>query len=187
MTTALVLIDIQMGFKSPIWGARNNPAAEDNAAKLLEAWRAKGMDVCHVRHVSVEPGSPLGPETGGTEFMPQVTPKDGEPVFEKSVNSVFIGTDLEAHLHAQGVMDLLICGLTTPHCVSTSSRMGANLGFYVTLAHDACAAFEANANASWSDEASELTPQQIHDTAVSHLHGEFVTAKATSDILANLT
>ena len=187
MTTALVLIDIQMGFKSPIWGARNNPEAEDNAAKLLEAWRAKAMAVCHVCHVSVEPGSPLGPATGGTEFMPQVVPMAGEPIFEKSVNSAFIGTDLEAHLRAEGVTDLVICGLTTPHCVSTTSRMAANLGFNVTLAHDACAAFEANANASWSGEAPKLTPQQIHDSAVSHLHGEFVTAKTTSDILADRT
>ena len=187
MTTALVLIDIQMGFKSPIWGARNNPEAEGNAAKLLEAWRAKGMASCHVRHVSVEPGSPLGPETGGTEVMPQVSPKDSEPIFEKSVNSAFIGTDLEAHLRAQCVTDLVICGLTTPHCVSTTSRMGANLGFNVTLAHDACAAFEANANANWSGEAPKLTPQQIHDSAVSHLHGEFVTARSTSDILADRT
>lgn len=183
MTAALVLIDIQTGFSSPIWGARNNPDAEDNAATLLEAWRAAGDPICHIRHISTEPGSPLGPDTGGTEFLPQVAPRDGEPVFEKSVNSGFIGTDLEQHIRDNGVTDLVICGLTTPHCVSTTSRMGANLGFNVTLAHDACAAFAANANAGWSSEAEELSPQQIHDSAVSHLHSEFVTAMTVSDIL----
>lgn len=183
MATALVLIDIQTGFSSHVWGARNNPDAEDNAATLLAAWRAKGDLACHIRHVSTEPGSPLGPDTGGTEFLPQVAPQGGEPVFEKSVNSAFIGTDLEAHLRENQVTDLVICGLTTPHCVSTTSRMAANLGFTVTLAHDACAAFAANANASWSPDAPELTPQQIHDSAISQLHGEFVTARSVADIL----
>jgi nicotinamidase-related amidase len=183
MTAALILIDIQMGFKSPIWGARNNPTAEDNAAKLLTAWRAKAWPICHVKHVSVEPGSPLGPEAGGTEFMPQVMPESGEPIFEKSVNSAFIGTTLESHLRSEAIETLVICGLTTPHCVSTTSRMAANTGFSVTLAHDACAAFEANANSDWSDAAPALTAQQIHDTAISHLHGEFVTAASTAQIL----
>ena len=187
MAAALVLIDIQMGFKSPLWGARNNPDAETNAARLLTAWRAQSFPICHTRHVSVEPGSPLGPQTGGTEFMPEVAPLDGEPIFEKSVNSGFIGTNLESHLRSEDITDLVICGLTTPHCVSTTSRMGANLGFQVTLAHDACAAFSANASTEWSDSLIELSPQTIHDTAVSHLHGEFVTAKSTTDILQALT
>ncbi|WP_370228595.1 cysteine hydrolase family protein [Cognatishimia sp.] len=187
MSTALLLIDIQMGFQNPVWGARNNPAAEDNAADLLAAWRTQDWPVCHVRHVSVEPNSPLGPDTGGTEFMAQVAPTSDEPIFEKSVNSAFIGTSLESHLRQLSVTDLVVCGLTTPHCVSTSSRMAANLGFQVTLAHDACAAFEANANAGWSDTAPQMTAQQIHDSAVSHLHGEFVTARRTAQILADLS
>lgn len=186
MTTALVLIDIQMGFQAPFWGARNNPNAEDQAASLLAAFRTRALPICHVRHISTEPGSPLGPDAGGTEFMPQVAPKADEPVFEKSVNSGFIGTTLESHLRAQGVTDLVICGLTTPHCVSTTSRMAANLGFQVSLAHDACAAFEKNADNGWSADAAKLTPQQIHDTAITHLHGEFVTARSTAQILADL-
>lgn len=182
MTTALLLIDIQTGFESPVWGARNNPQAEDNAAKLLDHWRAKGQPVIHIRHVSAEPGSPLGPDTGGTAFQPQVAPTDGETIFEKSVNSAFIGTGLEAHLRAEGIGALLICGLTTPHCISTSCRMAANLGFQVTLAHDACASFASNADTGWCDLPA-MTPEQIHSSAIAHLHGEFVTARKTSDLL----
>lgn len=180
---ALILIDIQTGFDSPVWGARNNPQAEENAATLLRRWRNSNAPVIHIRHVSIEPDSPLGPDTGGTAFKPQVMPRAGEVIFEKSVNSAFIGTGLEEHLRRLGIQDVVVCGLTTPHCVSTTCRMAANLGFRVTLAHDACASFTANAQTDWNG-GSQMMPEDIHDTAVSHLHGEFVTAVSVAEIFS---
>ncbi len=182
MTCALILIDIQRGFDSPVWGTRNNTDAEGYAARLLHHWRKLGWPLFHVRHLSTTAGSPLEAGQSGADFKPEVKPANGEPVIEKTVNSAFIGTDLEAQLHAGNITDLVICGLTTPHCVSTTARMAANLGFGVTLAHDACAAFTSNADMSWSG-AAPLTVQKIHDTAIAHLHGEFVTAKSTDTII----
>ncbi|MCL1627129.1 cysteine hydrolase [Roseibaca sp. V10] len=182
MDCALVLIDFQVGFEDPAWGARNNPDAEAKAARLLTAWRATGAPVVHVRHLSKTPGSPLSGT--GTAWMPALAPLEGETCVEKSVNAAFIGTGLEAALRAQDVTDLVIAGLTTPHCVSTTCRMAANLGFRVILAHDACAAFAANADESWQGTSKRhLTPDAIHNAAISHLHGEFVTARAVTDIL----
>ncbi|WP_224815520.1 cysteine hydrolase family protein [Hasllibacter sp. MH4015] len=181
MASALILIDIQHGFDDPCWGARNNPGAEENAARLLAAWRKAAAPICHIRHISVEPGSPLVGD--GAAFKADVAPQGHEPIFEKHVNSAFIGTELEDHLTHASVGDLVICGLTTPHCVSTTARMAANLGFAVRLAHDACAAFAANASTDWSPGMTPLDPQVIHDSAISHLHGEFARAMATDAIL----
>lgn len=177
----LVLIDIQQGFDAPGWGPRNNPGAEANAARLLAHARAAGWGIVHVRHVSVQPGSPLSGT--GTAFKPEVAPLPGEAVLEKSVNSAFIGTGLEALLRGGGIDDLVICGLTTPHCVSTTVRMAANLGFSVRLAHDACAAFAANADTGWSG-APAPTAEAIHAAALDQLHGEFATVLSTAAILA---
>jgi nicotinamidase-related amidase len=167
---ALILIDIQVGFDDPIWGARNNPNAEKIAGALLANWRQKGQSVVHIQHLSIEPGSSLS--GAGTAFKPEVTPIESEAIFQKSVNSAFIGTDLEAHLRGLGIGSVTICGLTTPHCVSTTSRMAANLGFQVTLVEDACAAFTSNANTGF-DDGPALSAQDIHRTALAHLHGEF--------------
>lgn len=183
---ALILIDFQTGFLAPVWGRRNNPTAEAKATTLLTAWRERNWPICHVRHLSSEVGSPLAPGTGGTDFLPGLTPAEAEPVFEKSVNSSFIGTVLEAHLRAGNITQLVVAGLTTPHCVSTSCRMAANLGFDVTLAHDACAAFTANAQTDWTDNVPDMDAELIHNSAVSHLHGEFVTARTSANILAAL-
>jgi len=181
MARALILIDIQQGFDAPVWGARNNPDAEARAGRLLAHARAQGWAVFHIRHLSVMPGSPLaGP---GTAFKPEVAPRPDEAVIDKSVNSAFIGTDLEERLRAAGLTDLVICGLTTPHCVSTTTRMAANLGFSVRLAHDACAAFAGNADTSWSG-APAPAPEAIHAAALDHLHGEFAAVLSTGAILS---
>jgi nicotinamidase-related amidase len=180
---ARVPIDYQRGFRDPRWGARNNPGAEDNALRLIAAFRAAGLPIFHIRHLSQTPGSPLnGP---GAVFLPGFAPQDGEPLIEKAVNSVFIGTDLEARLRGAEIGRLVICGLTTPHCVSIKTRMAANLGFEVLLAEDACAAFENNADTSF-DGGLAFSAEEIHRAARARLHGEFATVVRTVDIIAML-
>lgn len=180
---ALLLVDIQAAFADPYWGARNNPHAEENAGALLGRWRDAGAPVFHVRHLSTNPASPLHPGTGRIDFHEAVAPLPGEPVCDKHVNSAFIGTTLEADLRAAGLDHLVICGLTTPHCVSTTTRMAANLGFAVDLVHDACAAFTQNADSSWRDGGTSA-PKFIHQAALDHLHGEFAEVVSVEDVLA---
>ncbi|WP_204113752.1 cysteine hydrolase family protein [Shimia biformata] len=185
MTRALVLIDIQEGMDSPKWGARNNPDAEENAARLLAAFRNAGLPVIHVRHESLRPESPLHPSNGGTTIKAVVAPEGDEPVLTKHTNSAFIGTDLEDRLRAAKVENVVIAGLSTPQCISTSVRMSANLGFDTWLAHDACAAFETHADVSWGN-AAPMSAEAIHTAEVSMLHGEFCRALSSDAILERL-
>lgn len=183
MHATLLLIDFQRAFLAPDWGARNNPHAEAQARQLLTQWRETNGPIAHVRHVGQSADSLFKAGTEAIEFLGGLEPHGNEPVFTKSVNSGFIGTELETHLRNTHTTDLVICGLTTPHCVSTTTRMAANLGFTVTLAHDACAAFETNAAMDWMENAAALDAETVHRTAVAHLHGEFATARSTQDIL----
>lgn len=187
MTRALLLIDIQQGMDSPLWGARNNPDAEHNAARLLAAFRDSGRPVFHVYHRSTRLASPLHPDKGGTGIKPIVAPQDGEPVYSKQTNSAFIGTDLEADLCKAGIEGLVIAGLSTPQCISTSVRMASNLGFDTWLAHDACAAFETHAAYDWAEAIQPMSAEEIHRMEVSVLHGEFCQAKTTDRIIGALT
>lgn len=125
----LIIIDVQKAFDDPRMGKRNNPGAEKNIARLLDAWRASGRPIIHVRHDSVEPHSMLRPGQPGNEIKAEAKPKADEPVIGKHVNSAFIGTDLEQRLRKAGQDTVVCAGLTTDHCVSTTARMSGNLGF----------------------------------------------------------
>lgn len=179
--TALILVDVQQGFDAPSWGRRNNPHAEACIAALLEAWRRSGRPIWHVQHVSREPESPLRPGQDGVRFKAFAEPRSGEPVVHKHVNSAFIGTDLEGQLRAAGVSTLVITGLTTDHCVSTSTRMAGNLGFQVLLPEDATATFDRT-----GPDGRHYSAQEIHDVHLASLNGEFATVTDTASILAGL-
>lgn len=173
------MIDVQQGMDDPRWGARNNPDAERNMAALLAAWRDGRGPVIHVQHMSRRPDSPLRPDQPGNAIKPEVAPQLGEPVFRKHVNSAFIGTDLERHLREQGIEALVMVGLTTDHCVSTSARMAANLGFAVTVVGDATATFERR-----GPDGAHYDADLMHRAELVSLHGEFATVRSTREVLA---
>lgn len=177
--SALLLIDVQQGFDDPRWGERNNPDAERNVAALLRAWRQAHLPVIHVQHMSQEPDSPLRPDRPGNAFKPEAAPQSGEPIFQKTVNSAFIGTALEAHLRARQIDTVVLVGITTDHCVSTTARMAANLGFTAIVVSDGTATFERT-----GPEGDHYSAEQMHRLALASLHGEFGTVRRTHDLLA---
>lgn len=176
--TALIIIDVQDGFKQPVWGRRNNPHAEENIALLLAEWRKHQRPIYHVQHMSTTPNSPLRPDTAGNKIQQIVAPLDGEPVIQKTVNSAFIGTDLEARLQEDGVMAVVIVGLTTNHCVETSTRMAGNLGFNTFIVEDATATFDRIGH-----DGTHYSAETIHAVSLASLHGEFATVVTTANLL----
>jgi nicotinamidase-related amidase len=178
--TALVLIDVQEGFHDPYWGRRNNPRFEVVIARLLERWRAAQLPVIHVQHHSTEPQSPLRPDRPGVEFMACARPVPGETIFAKKVNSAFIHTGLESYLRARGITSLVMAGLTTDHCVSTSARMGANLGFAITIPADAVATFDRR-----TYDGMFIPAETVHEVALASLHGEFAVVTSSAELLEN--
>ena len=176
---ALLLIDVQRGLDDPYYGVRNNLEAEQRMADLLAAWRSRGLPVIHVQHLSLRPESPLREGLPGNEFKDEVRPVPGEPVFRKHVNSAFIGTELERYLRAQGIGELVMAGLTTDHCVSTTARMAANLGFDVTVVVDATASFDRRA-----PDGSHLSGELMHQAALASLQGEFAAVVRSGALLS---
>ena len=168
--TALLLVDIQVGMDDPKWGQRNNPGMELVCADLLHDWRRRQWPVFHIRHDSTEVDSPLRPDRAGNRIKDVVRPCAGERVIGKQVNGAFIGTDLHEQLCAKHIRRVVIVGLTTPHCVSTTARMAGNLGYDTFVVSDATAAFP------WPAHDGTVVPAEaMHFYALAALHGEFAT------------
>ena len=180
-SSALLIIDVQQGFDFPGWGERNNPEAEENILAILNHWREKSRRIIHVQHCSLEPNSPPREGQKGHLFKPEAQPLENEAIFRKTVNSAFIRTGLENFLREKGIEELVIVGLTTDHCVSTTTRMAANLGFKVYLVQDATATFERK-----GPSGEHFSAQQMHETALASLHQEFASIVSTAHVLQSL-
>ena len=174
----LILIDLQKGFDDPKWGIRNNPSAELNAKRLLEKWRELRYPIVHVQHSSLESDSPLRSDRPGFHFKNETSPAIGEMIVTKNVNSAFIGTNLESYLKVNNFLDLLFVGLTTDHCISTTVRMASNLGFEVTLIHDAIATFNRIGL-----DGRNISADEIHRIHLSSLNGEFCQVLSTDEVM----
>jgi len=175
----LLIIDVQKGMDQ--YAAeyhRNNPDLEGNVARLQATWRKTKRPIIHVQHLSTEHDSPLRPGQPGVEIKHEVRPIAGEPVVQKSASSAFIGTTLEADLRRRGVTTLVVVGMQTNMCVSTTARMAGNLGFKTYVVSDATATFD-NTGPDGTHYSSEL----LHNVALADLHGEFSTVVDTKTVL----
>ena len=178
---ALIIIDVQQGLDDPKYGPRNNPQAEENMARLLAAWRETGRPIYHIQHMSREPQSPLRPGLPGNAIKPMVQPRSDEPVITKDGNSAFIGTDLEARLRRAGQQTVVLIGLTTEHCVSTTARMAGNLGFTTYVVGDATATFDKR-----GPDGTFYPAETVHGVSLASLHEEFATVVDTATVLQEL-
>ena len=177
---ALLLIDIQQAFEDEAyWGGnRNNKNAEKIAAVLLSKWRELGLPVLHVRHSSRNPSSKLHASQAGFAFHPLVHPIEGEPNFTKDVNSAFIGTNLKEILDQQLITTLVIVGLTTNHCVSTTARMAGNYNYETFLVSDAIATFDRV-----GVDGKVYEAELVHQISLANLHEEFATVVSSEKLL----
>lgn len=176
---ALVIIDVQRGMDDPANGRRNNPQAEENIARLLDAWRRTERPIVHVQHLSTHAHSPFRPGQPGVEIKEAVRPRGDEPLIQKRVNSAFIGTGLEERLRADGIETVVITGLTSDHCVSATTRMAGDLGFRTYVVSDATAAFDRT-----GPDGVAYRAEDVHGVSMASLHREFATVVDTESVLA---
>lgn len=178
---ALILIDIQKGFEDEdikYWGGRrNNPDAETNARELLYFWRHNNLPIFHIKHCSTNPESKFVEGKTGNEFQDIIKPKVGEQIIKKNVHSAFIGTDLKQQLDKSNIRKLIIVGLTTDHCVSTTARMAGDYGYDTFVVSDATATFDKE-----GADGQKYSADIVHLTALASLHKEFVTVITTKEL-----
>lgn len=180
MKTALVIVDIQNDyFPNGKMELEGSVEAAANAARLLAAFRDRGLPVFHIQHVSTRPGATFFlPDTPGVAIHTSVAPREGEPVLRKHFPNAFRDTPLQAELRRADATQLVVAGMMTHMCIDTTVRAVFDLGFSCRLAHDACAT-------RMLSFAGETVPaREVQQAFVSALHGTFATAVPASEIVA---
>jgi nicotinamidase-related amidase len=173
----LLPIDMQQGFDAAGAPRRWNKAVDENGLALLAQWRAAGRPIIHVRHDSVDPESMFAPGTPGNRHRPGFEPQPGEPLVTKSVNSAFIGTDLDLRLRRLGAKHVIAFGMVTDMCVSTTIRTGANMGWDMILVADACDCFDLP-----DGNGGNIRAEDVHAAHVATLAYEFCRVMSVAEL-----
>ena len=114
-----------------------NEAAE-KAGKMLSFFRNNDLPVVHIQHIGVQEGATFFlPETNGVEIHKSVAPLETEKVIIKNFPNSFRETDLLNYLKEKSISNLVICGMMTDVCVSSTTRAAMDFGFQNTIITDA--------------------------------------------------
>lgn len=183
--SALLLIDIQNDYFPSFDGSKmplpDMDAATRNAADLLSAARAAGIKVIHVKHIMASDAAPFfHPGTSGADLHDSVAPVVGEVVVKKARPNSFVGTELEQTLRDERIERLFICGAMSQMCVDATVRAAVDLGFTVTVAHDACAA------ANIKHEEVSVSSDMVHASIMAPLASSYADVRLTSEVIPEI-
>ncbi len=175
---ALLVIDIQNfyfpGGQMPLVGPEE---AATKAAELVSCFRAAGRPVIWVQHLPKDVDTP--DPTGIAEpyrMRPNLLPAQGEVVIGKHYANSFRDTDLQAVLQRMGVKKLVICGMQTHMCVEAAVRAAADLGYEVTVVHDACATRDLEFNGV------KVPAAQVHAAALAAMEYAYAKVKSVAEL-----
>ena len=126
-----------------------------NLRDLQERFRRHGIDVIHARIAcllqdgrdrSLSQKMPgwnnllMPTDSEASQIVDAVAPAPGEIVVTKTTDSALTGTNLRLVLDNMGIRNVVVTGIYTDQCVSSTVRSLADESFNVVLVEDCCAA-----------------------------------------------
>ena len=121
---------------------------------------------------------PFHPAAAGSAVQPVAAPAQGEPVVIKTGSSGFVGTSLQDILLEARIDRVVTCGATANHCVESTTRSAADLGYQPIYAADAVWTYGLT-----GPDGTHHSANQIHSASMATLEGEIASVKKTEEIL----
>ena len=175
-----MVVDTQKGsFPQGKWPLGGADAAADNAVRLLKAFREAGDSVVHIRHEFTSAQAPFfTPGSDGAKLHPKVLNQGNEPVVLKHFVNSFRETELQSILDEQGIKELVVVGSMSHMCVDGITRAANDLGYSVTVIHDACASRDLEFNGL------TVPAAHVHAAFMSALGFAYAKVVSTDEFLA---
>jgi len=126
----LLVVDVQVGVMLGAWDA---PSIIANVAGAVARARAENVPVFWVQHSDDE----LVQDTDTWQWVPELVPAPGEPLFHKHFNSAFEQTALEEELAKRGATHIVLAGASTNWCIRATAYAALERGYDLTLLQDA--------------------------------------------------
>jgi nicotinamidase-related amidase len=174
----LVLIDLQNEYLAGPVALPDADAAIANAARLLARARRSGAAIFHVAHKG-RPGGLFDRTAERGAIVAPLAPLGGEPLVEKELPNAFAGTALQARIAATGRKNIILAGLMTHMCISSTARAALDLGFRVTIDATSCATRDLP-----DGRGGSVAAATVHDVALVELSDRFAIIARDGDALA---
>lgn len=180
MKRGLVVVDLQNEYlptgKLPLTGIE---AAVANAVRVISHSRDTGIPVFHIRHESDNEGAPIFVKGScGAEIQPAVAPEGHEPVIVKTHINAFRETNLQQQLEGADIRELVVIGAMSHMCIDAVVRAAADMGYPVTVLHDACATLDLTFGGV------NVPAAQAHATMMAAFEFGYATVKSVDDYLS---
>ncbi|WP_293266799.1 cysteine hydrolase family protein [Neptunomonas sp.] len=181
--TALLLIDFQNDYfsegKWPLSGAEK---AVEQGAKLLTEFRNQDLPIVHVRHEFLTADAPFFLEgSEGANIHHSVIPSENEAVILKHKPNSFRDTELQEVLKKLNVKKLIVVGAMSHMCIDAGVRAAVDLGYEVSVAHDACATRDLEFNGT------TVPAAHVHAAFMAALSSSYASINSTEELLKNIT
>lgn len=176
MSDALLIIDMQNFVLERIQRGVNYYPTNciENMQIILAKFRDAGKPVLHVRHHSVEADSLLHQDSSQAQVISLFAELPGEPVFIKNTSSAFSSSSLLSHLKIKELSRLTVVGAVAGFCVSSTVRMGSDLGFEMRVVKDAVISFDL--------EGTQVRALDIYNVTLALLESDFAHLVETDDL-----
>lgn len=176
---AIIVIDLQNEYlptgKLPLTGIESAAA---NAAKVIASARERAVPVFHIQHIFANNEMPVFvPDSDGIKIQTAVLPAGNEPVIVKNYVNSFLNTNLRQSLDEQGITSLVVVGAMSHMCVDAAVRAASDLGYEVTVLHDACATLDLEFNGV------SVPAEQVHATMMAALAFAYAKVISTGEYL----
>lgn len=143
MKPALLVIDTQVNMFEDGTAVYNAPALLETIDCVITRARILRIPVIYVQH-NGPPGGPDEPDTPGWFIHERISPQEGDIVIQKHTPDAFHATPLESILKDNEINKLVIMGVQTENCISSTCHHARIAGFSITLIQDGHSTFDSD-------------------------------------------
>lgn len=136
---ALLVVDVQRALVEA--HPYNEKDMVNNIKELIQHCRKNNIEVIYVRHDGGE-GDELEQGTSGWQIFDEISPVEGERIFEKQYSSAFRNTGLKAYLDEKDIKTIILAGMQTEYCMDATCKAAFEHGYEIIVPEGTTSTFD---------------------------------------------